>query len=70
MLHLTLFPTLHALYLYISTFLSLYAAPKYGCFLQFLNFVPSGMLLRYFVNDFQLVPVAPTINFIRKHAHR
>jgi hypothetical protein len=32
-----------------------------GWFWWFLNFVLCGMLLRYFVNDFGMVPVPPII---------
>ena len=54
-----LFPIQNVLYAYISTFpitcamsnLAVFYCPFISCF--------HGMLLRYFLNDFDMVPVAP-----------
>jgi len=42
-------------------FLQYVCSARYDCFLQFFNFEPSGMLLRYFLNDFNMVPVATDV---------
>ena len=55
MVLISLVPVLNLLYFYISTFRSMCAVPT-SCF--------PGMLLTYFVNDSEIVPVAPVITGI------
>ena len=58
------FPTVNVLYFYLSTLRSMCAvhnmAILYGSLISYLP----GMLLRYFLNDFVMVPVAPVITFM------
>ena len=51
----------HDLYLYISTSHSLCAVPKMPDFCSFSISCCPGILLRYFLSDFEMVPVAPVI---------
>ena len=53
-----LFPTLNVLYIYISTSRSTCAVPHMAVFCSALIWYVDGMLLRYFVNDFETLPVA------------
>jgi hypothetical protein len=48
MVLISLVPVLTPLYLYVSTFRSMCAVPKYGCFLSFLNFVVSRYVAHVF----------------------
>jgi hypothetical protein len=62
MVLISLVPALTPLYLYVSTFRSMYAVPNMAVFCSSSWFL--GMLLTYFLNDFEMVPVAPTITGI------
>ena len=50
---------LNLLYFYISTFRSMYAVPNMAVFCSSLTSCFPGMLLTYFLNDYETVPVAP-----------
>ena len=52
---------LNALYFHTSTFQSMCAVPNMTVFCSSLISCFTGMLLRYFQNDFEIVPVAPVI---------
>ena len=52
-----MFLMLNVLYVYISTFRSKCVVPGMAVFHSFLIMCLPGMLLRYFLNDFQIVPV-------------
>ena len=58
---LSLVPVLNLLYFYISTFRSMCAVPNMAVFCSSLTSWFPGMLLTYFPNVFQIVPVAPII---------
>ena len=62
------------LYIYISSFRSMCAVPKMAVFWSSLTSCFPGMLLTYFLNDFEIVPVAPIITGITSvftfHMHR
>ena len=62
MVPMSLVPALALLYFYVSTFRSMYAVPNIFCS-SFTSWFP-GMLLMYFLNDFEMVPVAPIITGI------
>ena len=51
-------------YFYISTFRSVCAVPNVAVFCSSLPSCFPGMLLTYFLNDFETVPVAPIITGI------
>jgi len=55
---------LNLLYFYISTFRSMCAVPNMAVFCSFLTSCFSGMLLTYFLNDFEIFPVASIITGI------
>jgi hypothetical protein len=57
-------PALALLYFYVSTFRSMCAVPNMAVFCSSLTSWLPGMLLTYFLNDFQMVPVAPIITGI------
>ena len=57
MVHVTLFAMLNLLYFYISTFRSVCAVPSMAVFCSSLISWFPGMLLRYFLNYFEMVPV-------------
>ena len=59
-----LVPVLNLLYFYISTFRSMCAVPNMAVFCSSLTSWFPGMLLTYFLSDFVIVPVAPTITGI------
>jgi hypothetical protein len=61
MARLMLFPTLSVLYFYVSTYQSMCAVSNMAVFCSSLISCFPGMLLRYFVNDFEMDPVAPVI---------
>ena len=50
---------LNLLYIYISTFRSMCAVPSMAVFCSFFTSWFPGMLLTYFLNDFEIIPVAP-----------
>ena len=61
MVLISLGPALTPLYLYISTFRSMCAVPKMAVFCGSLISGFPGMLLTYFLNDFEMVQVTPII---------
>ena len=64
MVSTSLVPALAVLYFYVSTFRSMCAVPNMAVFCSsFTSWFP-GMLLMYFLNDIQMVPVAPIITII------
>jgi hypothetical protein len=62
MVLISLVPALTPLYLYVSTFRSTCAVPNMIVFCSSLISWFPGMLLAYFLNDFEMVPVAPIIS--------
>ena len=59
MVSISLVPALALLYFYVSTFRSTCAVPNVAVFCSsFTSWFP-GMLLTYYLNDFEMVPVAP-----------
>ena len=55
---------LNLLYFYISTFRTMCAVPNTAVFCSSLTSCFPGMLLTYFLNNFEIVPVAPIITGI------
>ena len=55
---------LNLLYFYISTFWSMCSVPNMAVFCSYLTSRFPGMLLTYFLNDFEIVPVAIIIIII------
>ena len=64
MVLISLVSVLNLLYFYISTFRSMCAVPNMIVFRSSLTSCFPSMLLRYFLNDFEIVPVAPIITGI------
>jgi len=64
MVLISLVSVLRLLYFYISTFRSMRAVPNMAVFWSSLTSCFPGMLLTYFLNDFEIVPVAPNITGI------
>ena len=64
MVLISLVSVLNLLYFYISTFRSMCAVPNMAVFCSSLTSCFPGMLLTYFLNDFEIVPVAPIIIII------
>ena len=64
LLFISLIPVLNLLYFYISTFRSMCAVPNMAVFCSSLTSCFPGLLLTYFLNDFEIVPVAPIITGI------
>ena len=64
MVLISLVPALTPLYLYVSTFRSMCAVANMAVFRSSLTSWFPGMLLTYFLNDFEMVPVAPIITGI------
>ena len=58
MVLISLVSVLNLLYFYISTFRSMCAVPNKAVFCSFLTSCFPGMLLTYFLNDLEIVPVA------------
>ena len=61
MVLISLVPALTPLYLYVSTFRSMCAVPNMAAFCSSLTSWFPGMLLTYFLNDFEMVPIAPIL---------
>ena len=61
---ISLVSVLNLLYFYISTFRSMCAVTNMAVFCSSLTSCFPGMLLTYFLNDFEIVPVAPIITGI------
>jgi len=59
MVLVSLVPVLNLSYFYISTFRSMCAVPNMVVFCSSLAPCFPGMLLTYFLNDFEIVPAAP-----------
>ena len=64
MVLISLVPVLNLLYFYISTFRSMRAVPNMAVFCSSMTSWIPGMLLTYFLNDSEIVPVAPIITGI------
>ena len=64
MVLISLVSLLNLLYFYISTFRSMCAVPNMAVFWSSLTSCFPGMLLTYFLNDFEIVPLAPIITSI------
>ena len=64
MVLISLISVLNLLYFYISTFRSMCAGPNMAVFWSSLTSYFPGMLLTYFLNDYEIVPVAPVITGI------
>ena len=64
MVLISLVSVLNLLHFYISTFWSMCAVPNMAVFCSSLTSWFPGMLLTYFVNVFEIVPVAPIITRI------
>jgi len=64
MVLISLISLLNLLYFYISTFRSVCAVPNMAVFYSSLTSCFHGKLLTYFLNDFEIVPVAPIITGI------
>ena len=64
MVLISLVSLLNLLYFYINTFRSVCAVPSMAVFCSSLTSCFSCMLLTYFLNDFEIVPVAPIITGI------
>jgi hypothetical protein len=61
---ISLAPVLALMYFYITTFRSMCAVPNMALFCSSLTSWFPGMVLTYFLNDFEMVPVAPIITGI------
>ena len=64
MVLISLVSVLNLLYFYISTFRSMCAVPNMAVFCSSLTSCFAGLLLTYFLNEFEIVPVAPIITGI------
>ena len=64
MVLISLVPVLNPLYFYISIFRSMCAVPNMAVFWSSLTACFPGILLTYFLNDFEIVPIAPIITGI------
>ena len=69
MVLISLVSVLNLLYFYISIFRSICAVPNMAVFWSSLTSCFPCMLLMYFLNDFQIVPVAPIITGIIYFLH-
>jgi len=61
MVLMSLVSVLNLLYFYISTLRRMCAVPNMAVFCSSLTSCFPGILLTYFLNDFEIVPVAPVI---------
>ena len=64
MVLISLVSVLNLLYFYIITFQSMCAVPNMADFWSSFTSYSPGMLLTYFLNDFEIVPVTPIITGI------
>ena len=64
MVLISLVSVLNLFYFYISTFRSVCAVPNMAVFCSSLTSCFPGILLTYFLNDFEIVPIAPIITGI------
>ena len=67
MVLMSLVSVLNLLYFYISTFRSMCAVPNMTVFWSSFTSCFPDMLLKYFLNDFEKVPVAPVIYYLVSH---
>ena len=65
MVLISLVSVLNLLCFYTSTFRSMCAVPNMTVFWSFLTSCFPGILLTYFRNDFEIVPVSPIITVVR-----
>jgi hypothetical protein len=61
MVPISLAAALALMYFYISTFQNMCAVPNVAVFCSSLNSWFPGMVLTYFLNDYEMVPFAPSI---------
>ena len=66
---LCLVPALALLFFYVSTFRSMCAVPNMAVFCSSLTSWFPGMSLTYFLNDLEMVPVAPIYYYYYYHHH-
>src|SRR5215510_8418681 len=64
MVPISLVTALALMYFYISTFRSICAVPNMAVFCSYHTSWFLGMVLKYFLNDLEMVPVAPIITEI------
>ena len=64
MVFISLVSVLNLLYFFISTFRIMCAVPNIAVFCSSLTSCFPGMLLTYFLNDFEIVPIAPIVTRI------
>jgi hypothetical protein len=64
MVPISLFSALTLLYFYVRTFRSMCAVPNIAVFFSSLTSWFPAMLLTYFLNDFEMIPLAPVITDI------
>jgi hypothetical protein len=64
MVPISLVPVLALIYFYINTFRSMCAVPNMAVFRSSLTSWFPGMVFTYFLNDLEMVPVAPIITGI------
>ena len=69
MVLISLVSVLNLLYFYISTFRSMCAVPNIAVLCSSLTSCFPGVLLTYFLNYFEIVPVAPIISGITLFLH-
>jgi len=69
MVLILLVSVLNLLYFYISTFRSICAVSNMAVYWSFLTSCFLGRLLTYFLNNFEIVPVAPIITGITFFLH-
>jgi hypothetical protein len=62
---ISLAAVLALMYFYISTFRSMCAVPNMAVFCSSLTSLFPVMVLTYFLNDFEMVPVAPIITILQ-----
>jgi len=66
MVLISLVRVLNLLHFYISTFRSMCAVLNMAVFCSSLTSCFPGMLLKYFLNDFEIVPVVPIVTFHKR----
>jgi hypothetical protein len=64
-----LFPTVNFLYFYVITLQSMCTVPCMAVFCSSLILCFPSMLFRYFLNDFEMVTVAPFTTYITFFLH-
>ena len=61
--HVKLFPRISVWYFYISTLSSMYSVPNVAVCCSSLTLCFPSTLFRFFLNDFELVAVAPGVTY-------